>query len=210
MGNTSGMNFSFRGRCRGGNSGCGPHPGHQGTLNNIVVIGQQGAAPPAWGHRPTKGSFIQAEPHQWARDNRASNSGHHKSEWDDGGNARKGRNSGQVPAWCGTNARSTLPGTRQVSSPIPGDTNTTGGNNPWTTRNSTGIPKPGILRDCRICNPRTSSGGTDPSSTLYGRAAGSGYTGSSRRGTDTSTARDARDTGRPSGRHHGHDDSRWW
>ncbi len=151
------------------------------------------------------------EPHRWGQDNRASNSGHHKSGRDDGRNACKGHNSGLVPAWCGTGTGSALSGMGWVSSPIPGDTNATGGNDPRTTRHSTGIPTPGIRQDCRIYNPRTSSRGTAPSSSRYGRAAGSGCTRSSMRGTDTPTAGDARDTGRPSGRHHSHEDSRrWW
>ncbi len=98
-----------------------------------------------------------------------------------------------------------------VSSSIPGDINATGGNAPWTTRNNTCIPMPGIHRDCMICNPETSARHTGPSSMRYGRTAGSGCTRSNGRGTDTPTAGDTRDTGRPSGRHHGHDDSRrWW
>jgi hypothetical protein len=105
---------------------------------------------------------------------------------------------------------STLSGTVWARSSIPGDTNATRGNAPWTTRNNTGNPTPGIHQDCGISNPGTSAGHTGPSSTRHGRAAGSGCTGSSGRGTDTPTAGDTRDTGRPSGQHHGHDNSRWW
>jgi hypothetical protein len=66
---------------------------------------------------------------------------------------------------------------------------------PRTTRHSIGIPTPGICQDCRIYNPgtRTSSSNTGPSSTWYRGAAGSRFTGSSRRGTDTPVALDTRD-----------------
>jgi hypothetical protein len=99
----------------------------------------------------------------------------------------------------------------RVSSPIPGDTNATRGNAPQTTRHSTGIPTPVICQDCGICNPGTCAKHTGPSSTWHGRAPGSGCTRSSGRGTVTPTSGDARDTGRPSDKHHGHDNSRrWW
>jgi hypothetical protein len=125
----------------------------QGTLDDIVVIGQRGADPLVWGRRPTKGSCVQAESHQWAWDNRASNSGHHESGWDDGGNACEGRNSGHVPAWCRTNAGSTLPGMGWVSSPIPGDTNTTRSNDPRTTMNAQASQYQGFARTAGFVTP---------------------------------------------------------
>ncbi len=69
----------------------------------------------------------------------------------------------------------------------------------------------GFARTVGFVTPRQVQKCTGPSTTRYGRAAGSGYTSSSGRGTDTPTVGDVRDTWRPSDRHHGHDDSRqWW
>jgi hypothetical protein len=66
------MNFSFRGRHGVGAQDAAPTQGDKVHLATLWSLANRALPPPAWGHRPTKRSCVQVEPHRWAWDNQAT------------------------------------------------------------------------------------------------------------------------------------------